>query len=89
MENLARWAWALFVPGLLMALLIVALPERGLEGIIWLVLAVAVLIGALAFVSSEWRPLTKVLVTVAYIPLMGIIVLISSVFTACSVHGCH
>jgi len=66
-----------------------AVSERALEGVFWLALGVAVLIGTLAFLSAGWRPLTKLVVTVVYVPLMGIAVLISSVLTACGVHGCH
>ena len=89
MANLARWAWALLVPGSLIALLIASVPERATDRLFWLALPVAVLIGSLAFVSSQWPRPIKIPVTVAYIPLMGIAVLISSVLTACSVYGCH
>jgi hypothetical protein len=89
MAALARWAWALLAPPAIMASLVAILPERGMEGVFWLGLAAAVLIGTLAFASAEWPTATKVLVIVPYVPIMGIAVLVSTILTACYVHGCH
>jgi hypothetical protein len=88
MENLCRLGWALLVPLLICAGLAAIVTDAG-EGGFWLMFAATLAIGALALVSAPWRPVARVVATILYLPVMGILVILLGITVSCSVHGCH
>jgi hypothetical protein len=88
MENLYRWGWALLVPLLICAGL-AAIVTDAAEGGFWLMFAATLAIGAIALVSAPWRPVVRVVATILYLPVMGILVIVLGITVSCSVHGCH
>ena len=88
MENLFRWCWAVLVPLLICSGLAAIVTDAG-EGGFWLLFVATLAIGAIALVSAPWSPVVRIVATILYLPVMGMIVIVLGILVSCSVHGCH
>lgn len=54
----------------------------------WIVLIVSVAVGAVGIWSAPWRGQTRVIATIAYVPLMGFALAATYLFTQCATGNC-
>ena len=88
MEMALRWAWALVVPLLIFNGLALVVTDGGWWGF-GMALIGSLTVGAFSIFSAEWRLWTKIATMIVYVPAMAILLIVTGLFTSCSVHGCH
>ena len=88
MEIALRWAWALIAPLLIFNGLAVVVTDGGYT-VFWMALIGSLAVGAFPIFAAEWKLWTKVATLIVYVPIMAILLIVTGLFTSCSVHGCH
>ena len=86
--NIARGAWAMVIPPLLVAALVAGI-EEGSPPLFALLVIGCTSVGALALATAKWEPATRAALTLIYAIVMGFIVFMTAILSACFAHGCH